>query len=338
MDSGWFGKCSGLLGSGRQVLRSGTHPRVALRHLSRPALRRLPRPSHPVESLLVERFSPKAPFYVISHERSGTHFLINTLTRNTYIRPGRGRIGAHQDVGQWTGPYDDPTDRFNHIDDFFSNWPARIDGPTIVKSHCDRDLFSLRYRQAPVLYVLRDPRDTLVSFYHYLNHPKFYEFNPHLGNHRCSSFSEFLRRPVTPMLQYGFSLHGEFSNVAERWARHVAGWFQAPGSLVVRYEDLLTDYDAVLQRVASFLGLRLRLRRSPVGLHEGLSHLPRKGVMGDWATLFSKADEEFLRAVIEDAGLDWQQLTSPPGGSMSATLDAQTTSVTTPSSSRRERT
>jgi hypothetical protein len=28
-----------------------------------------------------------APFYVVSHERSGTHFLINTLLKNAVLKP-----------------------------------------------------------------------------------------------------------------------------------------------------------------------------------------------------------------------------------------------------------
>ena len=248
-------------------------------------------------------FLPPAPlFYVISHERSGTHFLINTILRNTYIRQD------WHNIGEWFGPYDDPRTRFAHIDAFNAKWDQLGRKATIIKSHCDRDLFEARYKKAKVIYVLRDPRDTLTSWFHYLNRDEFYHYNPQVPDHRCESFSKFLRKPVTPFLRYSYSLHGNFSNVAERWASHVSGWLEASDTLVVRYEGLLRDYKSVLIKISDFLGLRLRLLTRPVGLHDMLSILPRKGIIGDWRNIFSEADEAFLQRAVEKAGISWDEV------------------------------
>lgn len=250
--------------------------------------------------------SPKVVFYVVSHERSGTHFVINTILKNTYIKEG------WHNIGEWFGPYDEPGRRFEHIDAFNASWGDAKRRRSIIKSHCDRDLFEARYREAKVVYVLRDPRDTLTSWFHYLNRGEYYQNNPQVGDHRCESFTEFVRRPVSPFLMYCYSLSGGFGNVVERWASHVRGWLGAADCgrdiLVVRYEELHRDYRTVLRRMAGFLGLRVKIRTHRVGLHDAPSVLPRKGVIGDWQTICTKEDEEFVRRAVEGCGLEWREV------------------------------
>jgi Sulfotransferase domain len=242
-------------------------------------------------------------FYVISHERSGTHFLINTIFQNAFITP------KWYNIGEWFGPYENFSNRFEHIDKFNNVWQQSASVRGIVKSHCDRDLFQARYKKAKVIYIVRDPRDTLVSLYYYLNRPEFYQYNPLVPDHRSKSFSEFLRRPISPFLRYSYSLNGNFANIAERWSSHVYGWCNAPDTLVVHYEDLHRDYAYVLAIASQFIGLRLKGRTKSVGLLDVPSILPRKGIIGDWKNVLSVDDEEFLRIAVERAGNDWTLLT-----------------------------
>ncbi len=247
--------------------------------------------------------APARLFYVISHERSGTHFVMNTIMKNTYVRQG------FHDLGGWPGPYDAPARRFAHIDAFNRTWDTAPRTAAMIKSHCDRALFDARYRQAKVVYVLRDPRDVLTSFFHYLNRPEFARYNPGAGDHRSPEFPVFLHRPISPFLRNTYSLAGNFANVAERWAAHVAGWLNTPATLTVRYEDLHQNHAAVLARLVAFLDLRPRRRTRPVALHDAPSILPRKGVIGDWRSAFAEGDEAFLRAAVERAGVDWTRVT-----------------------------
>ena len=257
-----------------------------------------------VRERLLDIISPDLLFYVISHERSGTHFLINTILANAYIRWG------YHTIAEWSGPYDEPSSRFAHIDAFNATSEQAYREAAIIKSHCERSLFDARYKKAKVVYILRDPRDTLTSWFHHVNNDRFQRANPQASDCRCQPFSEFLRRPISsPWLKYGYSLHGDFSNVAERWASHVSGWLAAPGTLVVRYEELKRDYKAVLKRVSDFLGLRLKIRTRAMGLHDLPSVLPRKGIIGDWRNVFTQADKVFLRRAVERAGIDWSKVT-----------------------------
>jgi hypothetical protein len=256
----------------------------------------------PLRNWTKVRFSgrrPASPFYVVSHERSGTHFMINTLLRNAVLHPG------FHDTGEWVGPYaSGESSQFEHIDMLRARWEHITAGASIIKTHSDRDLFDYRYPRAKVVYVLRDPRDTMVSFYRYLNDPPNKTFR-WLAEHKYASLSEFLRRPLTSFLRWSYSRGGTSRNVAERWANHVKGWLGTDDTVVVRYEELKTDFRGVLGRVSEFLDLELLPVLSPVGLHEGFSVAPRRGEIGDWRNHFAAGDEALVRGAAERAGLDW---------------------------------
>ena len=216
-------------------------------------------------------------------------------------------------VGEWFGFHEDTEGRFAHVDSVCQKIPAH---GTLIKSHCDADLFLARYPVRPILWVVRDPRDTLVSWFHYLNNPAFYANNPQVERFQSSRFGRFLRRPLTDFLRHGYSLRGNFDNVAERWAAHTAGWSRSGLDLcVVRYESLLTDFEATLRRMADFLALELRPDPAPVALDERPSHLPRKGVIGDWKNEATPADLRWLDEVVCRRGVE--NFYHPAAGGMS---------------------
>jgi hypothetical protein len=259
-------------------------------------------PVKQIKHWLREKATPDLMFYVISHERSGTHFCINTIVHNTFLRPG------FHIIPEWFGPYNNPSQRFARIDGFNQQWYKHMKTSAVIKSHCERSLFEKVYRPAKVVYVLRDPRDVMNSWFHYLNKDTFHENNPQAGNHYCDCMSEFLRRPIGEWLRYGSSLEGDFDNVIQRWASHVSGWLEAPNTLVVRYEERKYDYKTVLRKVSKFLGIRLRPVTRAVGLKDGYAIEPRKGQVGDWRNFFRPGDEAFIRSAVEDAGLAWRRV------------------------------
>lgn len=201
------------------------------------------------------------------------------------------------------GPYDVPSTRFQHIEKFYAEWPDWKHGGGLVKSHCDFDLFKSHFPKAKVVYVLRDPRDTLVSFYHYLNHAELYRTNPGLLSQRCDNFPEFLRRPLSDYLRLGFFKNPDFDNVVGRWASHVRGWRSSPNIVVVRFEELRTDFRPAIRRVCKSIGLRPRLLMSEVPFGQANAILPRKGIVGDWKTHFSSEDLQFLYEQLDRFGV-----------------------------------
>jgi hypothetical protein len=143
--------------------------------------------------------------------------------------------------------------------------------PRVIKSH---DCFDPRYRR--VVYIVRDPRDVAVSLYHYAKKVKNIDDS--------LSIEAFVKKMLIP----GRSYNGT-------WGEHVGSWLVNPSNiaefnspnrgagphsvavdmkidalgarghernfLLVRYEDLLQDTPAWLQRIAEFSGLNASAER-----------------------------------------------------------------------------
>ncbi|MFM2420502.1 MAG: hypothetical protein RL385_5225 [Pseudomonadota bacterium] len=249
-------------------------------------------------------------FYVLSHERSGTHFLINTLSKNLWVPDGN-----YYSVPDWFGGNRNGLRRHLRYQQSLLAQRLRPKQNGLIKSHPDRELFESCYWKYPVVYIVRDPRDALVSFWHHQRDPSSEAYirrhNAQFSAHRFERFSDFLRAPLSDFLKYTFSLRGDFANVAERLAKHVAGWRAASNALVVRYEDLKAEPERIVEMVSQHLGIPRTREVRQVGVREMSSILPRKGVVGDFRNYLTAKDEAFLRAAWEAQGLSWEEDTLP---------------------------
>jgi len=107
--------------------------------------------------------------------------------------------------------------------------------PRVIKSHFS---FIPAYRR--VIYVVRDPRDVVMSQYHYQIKRGVLE----QGSSLDSFVSRFLKGEVCP---YG------------SWGDNVGSWTATrrddSNFLLLRYEDMLADVTSGAARIATFLGL-----------------------------------------------------------------------------------
>jgi hypothetical protein len=157
---------------------------------------------------------------------------------------------------------------------------AQMPRPRIIKSH---QYFDPRYRR--VIYIVRDPRDVVLSEYH---------FNIKRGmieeNYPIEKFvASFLQLNIEQT--YG------------TWAENVASWLYVrgsdPGFLLIRYEDLQADGMRELARIAEFLGivpdpqrLTLALERSSA---DRMRELERKQAHLWSSTRQTRLDKPFVR-------------------------------------------
>lgn len=111
---------------------------------------------------------------------------------------------------------------------------SRLPRPRIMKSH---EYFDPRFQQ--VIYLVRDPRDVVVSEYHYFRKRRRIEDE--------LPWEKFVSR----------FLAGQTSEYGS-WAENVGSWVATrdnhPGFLLLRYEDMLVDPCGALARIAAFLG------------------------------------------------------------------------------------
>jgi hypothetical protein len=113
--------------------------------------------------------------------------------------------------------------------------------PRILKSH---DCFDPRYKT--VIYIVRDPRDVLVSAYHYAVKLRVIP--------ESRGIQEFIPGLLDGSFQSGLLVDPRWGS----WYDNVASWLAMRHNrkfLLLRYEDMLDDPERELVKVADFLGL-----------------------------------------------------------------------------------
>jgi len=113
---------------------------------------------------------------------------------------------------------------------------ARMPRPRIIKSH-----FSFDPRYPRVIYIVRDPRDVVISEYHYQRKTRQIDDR-------------------YPMMEYVTRfIAGKTCPEVGSWGQNVASWIVTrdndPGFLLLHYEILVSNTVGELARIAEFLGI-----------------------------------------------------------------------------------
>ncbi|GFU54161.1 sulfotransferase 1C4 [Nephila pilipes] len=115
--------------------------------------------------------------------------------------------------------------------------PCQNSRPLAVKYHLPFRLTPL-LEEARFLYVARNPKDTCVSYYHFLKK---------LPGYHIDSFDEFFDAFLTGEVPYGDHLE------------HVLEWSEAaalrPNVFFLTYEDLSKNREDAIRRIARFLNI-----------------------------------------------------------------------------------
>ncbi len=236
---------------------------------------------NPPQSLFAEE-RPVA--LVISHERSGTHFLMNALAAcygyvsNLWIDLDRHALNINY-----------------YYPEFLRNTLlalARQPLANVVKSHHQAEFFTSELdqltRRYVFLYIYRDPVAVLLSYWRYLHGLPWSE-----GPRTADPLTFALAEPCGQMLRYQMRQH---ANLMQRWGAHVEGWLSAaeavPGIVSVRYEDLDSRYEETMRGLAGALGRPPQSLARPARDINVVQPAPR-----DPATLVELPDPEPLRAL-----------------------------------------
>ncbi|XP_063055690.1 amine sulfotransferase-like [Engraulis encrasicolus] len=190
---------------------------------------------------------------------------------------------------------------------------APLSSPRLRVTHLPFKLLpaGLRQKKAKIIYLARNPKDVLVSYYF------FHHFATMLETPK--NFSDFFEK---------FLAGSVYGNT---WFEHIKTYHSHKGEmnmLYVTYEDMIQDLRSVVERVCLFLDKDLsdsqiasvvenarfhsmmqnpcaNYTQIPATLlnHEKGSFL-RKGTIGDWKNLFSVAQSERFDKLFQEEMLD----------------------------------
>jgi hypothetical protein len=199
--------------------------------------------------LNIQTFDLQRPkVLVISHERSGTHFLMNSLAANFgYIASPFINLDWSLGVNYFSAVA---------FQDLFSKFQS-YSIANLFKSHHSldfyRDFLPDNTFGFKVIYIYRDIYEVAVSYHEHLKGLPWHE-----GPHQ-SSLSEFLRQvPAGAMTRYQYR---QVHSMVDRWVQHVESalecqsLFNPSDFLMIDYRDLNTRFEETVNRIASKLGL-----------------------------------------------------------------------------------
>ncbi|KFO14211.1 Amine sulfotransferase, partial [Balearica regulorum gibbericeps] len=165
----------------------------------------------------------------------------------------------------------------------------------------------LRNKRGRVIYVTRNPKDVMVSYYHFSKFMSTLEEIP--------DFNLFMERFLAGKV------------LASSWLDHVAGWCSHAEDfniLFLTYEEMKKDLRSAVLKICNFLGKKLseeevdsvvrqatfeNMRKDPRANYENLpddivakdkGRFLRKGTVGDWKNIMTVAQNERFDKVLEE--------------------------------------
>ena len=192
-------------------------------------------------------------------------------------------------------PFIESTRRFEGERLSFEVLPE-MKSPRLIKTHMQREFFDNAFRKnAKFVVVNRDPKDVLVSYYHFNKMIASFEFDGDFN----AFFELFKNKKI---------VHGD-------WFDWVLGWWEEkdnPNVHFVTYEAMKKDIVKETRRVAKFLGkdftdeviqeivdscslrkLKEKRMESYEWEKEGTG-IYRKGIVGDWITHFTPEQAAYI--------------------------------------------
>ena len=201
-------------------------------------------------------------------------------------------------------------------DDAVHKQQMSLASPKVIKTHLPGNILNdaLRKGNPKVIIVLRNPKDVLVSEYH------FYRMSCDFGKFR-GSWDEFFEMFKNKELFFGF------------WFDHVLSWLgkkDLKNHYFVKYEDLKKKPLETVSGIAEFLKVsfnqkqledlvlytsfdkfktnKMVNREQVVWFDHEASKFMRKGVVGDWRNYYSQEQSDFVDALctqLKDQGIDF---------------------------------
>ncbi len=254
---------------------------------------------------------------VASFQRSGTHFLINTLASN-FAGIADGWIDVvHAEDNKWVKGLtaDNLCEKIREqLIDIYPEHELQ----QCVKTHFQAYFFERFWDELceryHIIYIVRDPRDTIAACYNYYNKTNYEVFV------READFSKFLRAELwdvrTETQPYSYS-YVKPRDIIDKWQKHLISWlpYRDRGVTFVHFSDLKNDLEGVIKKIESQTSLRRKSADLTEVTIEDSRYRPdfkdsdlSRGLIGAWCDYFKLEDLDFVecRLLQEVKQLAWR--------------------------------
>ncbi|XP_074006864.1 amine sulfotransferase-like [Numenius arquata] len=186
---------------------------------------------------------------------------------------------------------------------------ANLPLPRVFATHLPYYLVprDLRKKRACVIYVSRNPKDVMVSYYHFSKYITTVE--------EITDFNLLMERFLAGKV------------VAGSWLDHVSGWYSHAEDfniLFLTYEEMKKDLRSAVLKICNFIGKKLseaevdsvvrqatfeNMKKDPRANYENLpddmaakdkGSFLRKGTVGDWKNIMTVAQSERFDQVLKE--------------------------------------
>ncbi|XP_053546629.1 sulfotransferase 2B1 [Bombina bombina] len=235
--------------------------------------------------------------FIVTFPKSGTNWMMEILS---LIRSNGDPTWCH-DLPIWERiPWLEARDSKILIDSMSS--------PRFFSSHLPIQFFPKSFftSKAKVIYTARNPKDVLVSLYHFAQ-------MAYVIKTPCS-LDEFVEDFLQGRVPFG------------SWFDHIKGWLQMKDNsnfLFISYEELKQDHKATVLKICNFLGKVLdneaidmvvehssfnsmkqnkmsNQSEAPDFIMNKKYNFMRKGIRGDWRNHFTDSQQEYIDRIYQE--------------------------------------
>lgn len=198
--------------------------------------------------------SIKKTLIVCSHERSGTHFLMNSIAANSKYSVDPFLNFDSNFFGDMVNFYST-----KGIENFFKKIISVSSNnktyylSSIVKSHHNCIYFNNLFNNPNFIfiYIYRNPIDTLISYWNYINYWDWHE-----GPKKKTIYSFIQSAPEGQMLRYQAK---SYNTIFDRWASHVSSWYEQSKNtnniIFINYENLNEFFEQSCFKIFKSIGI-----------------------------------------------------------------------------------
>ncbi|KAM9312338.1 sulfotransferase 6B1 [Gastrophryne carolinensis] len=177
---------------------------------------------------------------------------------------------------------------------------SQASSPRVISSHLNHDNIPMSFfeKKAKILVIIRNPKDTAVSYYHFSNS------NPVLPTYE--SWEKFFEDYAS-----GNVIYGSYFDYILGWEKHL----DDENILVLTFEEMKADFLAQLRKICDFCGFSLTdeqlkqvqerttfasmKEKSSTTHGDAANVIFRKGEIGDWKSLFTEEQSKVVDELFE---------------------------------------